>query len=632
MATPTEQPTEEGIEATPRAFLAQSLVFRDSPEDMTYGRRVALWLNERFPGFYGPESGPNAPSLAKAWAFFEHVTLERYIVQDDNDDNDNDITDEAARSSGKRQSTDRKMSIAEPGEHHYRTKLYPLLTTPLSQLGDFGLGFGLYFSTLRDFAILALLGGLLSLPNLLYFASTDYDSTTNENLGSGLLRGSAICLDRKWVPCPTCQKDEFEKQNKGAYPIKRFSLAWVTVPSDAGYYLNVTDYLDWKLLDTNHSIEDINSESEWLTWDLVFNRTEEQNVVRLDNLRNATIPTTDAYGSIILNEQDGFILNGTNVTEQLGYTPLWCGYSTPSDCYLDLYPSITEKHEDGFVDDPSQTRVGDSDFVEVGFALKNLCDGATAQQGWINWGTLLIMILGTTHIYFRTERMEVRFDEDEQTAQDYSIIVKNPPPDAWDPEEWKAFFEQALDNDPDHPNNSGSPRNKVTVCTVDVDNEAIIGYLVRRRDLRRQIEMALPPDTPLDIETLKKEVERIQEEKTGMCSSKSPVPLMVKKLEELETEIRTFFKTVQEPDTTQVYLTFETESAQRRVLKQMSIGTLDARRNKTEGIDPLYLFRGKHALEVREPDEPSTIRWQELNATESTVLIRKIATSLATVG
>jgi hypothetical protein len=39
-------------------------------------------------------------------------------------------------------------------------------------------------------------------------------------------------------------------------------------------------------------------------------------------------------------------------------------------------------------------------------------------------------------------KLEVRFDEDNTSAPDYTLIVKNPPADAYDPDEWRDFFEK----------------------------------------------------------------------------------------------------------------------------------------------------------------------------------------------
>jgi hypothetical protein len=43
-------------------------------------------------------------------------------------------------------------------------------------MGDFGLGFGLYFSTLQALAFLFFAAGCLNIPNILFFAGKDYSN------------------------------------------------------------------------------------------------------------------------------------------------------------------------------------------------------------------------------------------------------------------------------------------------------------------------------------------------------------------------------------------------------------------------------------------------------------------------
>jgi hypothetical protein len=224
--------------------------------------------------------------------------------------------------------------------------------------------------------------------------------------------------------------------------------------------------------------------------------------------------------------------------------------------------------------------------------------------------------------------METKFDEDQQTAQDYSIVIKNPPPDAWDPDEWKEFFERALDG------GDGNTQNKVVVCSVNVDNELIVGYMVERRELRQRLQIALPPDTVLDTENFHREVARAKQRnaKEHICGSNSAIPKLVQRLEALDEKIKDYFKTAKEPDVTKIFLTFQTEAAQRQILAKMAVGTLDALNNNLKAVDPRYLFRGKYVLEVREPDEPTAIRWHELNTSTLEILARKIATSVVTGG
>lgn len=73
-------------------------------------------------------------------------------------------------------------------------------------------------------------------------------------------------------------------------------------------------------------------------------------------------------------------------------------------------------------------------------ALKNDCDGTVRQLGMVNYFTIILLMIATAFLGEYLRRQEIQFDEDEQTAQDYSIRITNPPPDATDPEEWRQFF------------------------------------------------------------------------------------------------------------------------------------------------------------------------------------------------
>lgn len=599
-------PTEYGDE-----MAASSKFLADPIEDRTYARRIASWLNEN--GFVGPESSPspNVPSLDKAWVFFEHVTLPRYLV-DSNSRGGGQETENVFKGG------ERQLNMAEPGEADLPTKLYPVFSTPLSQLGDFGLGFGIYFSTIRAYAALAFLCGLLSLPNIIYFASEEY-SPDQFGVQTGvptLLKGSAICTNRRWVPCPTCTQEQFDKSMRGTYDVKRFAKAWTVTPTDAGFYLNVTDYLSWDLNATTGKLD----------------RTD-QGVVNMNRLLSVSLPQKFS-SAIELSPSGGYILFGQNVTkENNGTTPLWCGYSAESDCYLDLYPFYREKHDKGVTYENSQNLmapveiVGDTEFLQIGFALRSDCIGATRQQGMLNWGTLLLMIVGSFFIRTRNNSREVKFDEDEQTAQDYSIVIKNPPDDAWDPEEWKEFLEGALRTEAGGKFEKGQ---EVRICTVDVDNERAIHHLVERRDVLRRLEIALPLDTPLDTKSLEHQAEIAKAQPSACFPSK--IPSLVASLLEIEKEIKSVFAdTKVDPPTTRVYATFETEAAQRTILSNMSVTRKQAREDDTTAVSPHYLFRGKHVLYVGEPDEPDTIRWQDLNASHTLMNILKACTSLATL-
>jgi hypothetical protein len=203
--------------------------FLNDPRDhMTFGRRMALWLSSNY-AWYNPQLNVvttqddnvdddnddddnddnddneahqptipmKTPSLAKAWTFFEHVTLPRYIVLEQEDNHEQDRNKRSQPLQRRVRQTlmrgDRQLIKAEPGECDLPTKLYSPLNTPLSQMGDFGVGYGLYFLTVRSVAILSLLAGLLNVSTMVYYASDEYDATGSHDINSIWMKGSVIC-------------------------------------------------------------------------------------------------------------------------------------------------------------------------------------------------------------------------------------------------------------------------------------------------------------------------------------------------------------------------------------------------------------------------------------------------------
>ncbi|KAL3940562.1 MAG: hypothetical protein SGBAC_004918 [Bacillariaceae sp.] len=495
-------------------FTAPKIDFlKDERSSMTYGRRIGTeklsfvrevssalmnktWYN---PGIKvdertkSGESGNRAvvakPSLEKAWAYFEHFALDRYII------------DHATASS------DRKR--AEPGENSVPTRLYSPIMLPHAQMGDFGIGIGLYFSTLRLVLLLSLISGLIGIANIHFFASPSYQSPSNRDSIFPMVRGSAICTETSWVACPSC----------------------VCASSDR----------------------------------VAAQALRRQEVLSLDRCQ--------------VREVDGSLLT---------------------------------------------------------YALKNECGDIPIYVSMINYGTLILFFL-VTYVYLGVflKQQEIKFDEDEQTAQDYSIQVENPPESATDPDEWHQFFKENL----------GA---HVTVCTCAVENDLLLHTLVTRRECLRNIELQMEPGEATEELNIARTAALIERDRwffakvlalispgipeyygeiwccidagSFYCSSQivfflflpsHPLPA---RMTALSAKVKGLAQ-LSYP-CTNVFLTFETEAAQRDVLEKMSVGIVQAEKNvKTAVADPKYLFRGEHVLYVSEPQEPSTIRWQDLNVT-----------------
>lgn len=58
----------------------------------------------------------------------------------------------------------------------------------------------------------------------------------------------------------------------------------------------------------------------------------------------------------------------------------------------------------------------------------------------VNFGVLCVVLIGLFIFNRYLMKMEAIFDGDEQSAHQYTVVIKNPPKDATDPEEWRNFF------------------------------------------------------------------------------------------------------------------------------------------------------------------------------------------------
>lgn len=144
--------------------------------------------------WYFPRAGdPSAPSLSKAYAYFEHITLPRHFAGEN-------VADQVLRR-------------AEPGESTEETELYNPFMTSTASFIEWGIGVDLYFSSLRALGVLLLLAGIMNLPAMRYYASSDYSINKQDSLNSTTLIGSAICTTVEWVVCEDCRPEKFEEDD-----------------------------------------------------------------------------------------------------------------------------------------------------------------------------------------------------------------------------------------------------------------------------------------------------------------------------------------------------------------------------------------------------------------------------------
>jgi len=260
--------------------------------------------------------------------------------------------------------------------------------------------------------------------------------------------------------------------------------------------------------------------------------------------------------------------------------------------------------------------------VTNGLFRKQLCDPATKRNGVIHLVSLGILSLGFVIMNLDHQRKEQIVDQNKLSSSDYTIVVKNPPKDATDPDKWRTFFAQFDDHKP-------------PLVTISLNNEKLIEALVNYRFYRRKLEFMLP-DIDLDaededdLESLLAEREAI---KLDAPLHKRMLDSILKKVglseaeEVLYAKMNECRKLVQirkrrKYTVTRVYVTMETEKGQRSAIKTLDIGEIALSKNKAN-----YLFDGK-ALNIGEASEATAIRWLDQSTSRVTKFLQRVTTFL----
>jgi len=237
----------------------------------------------------------------------------------------------------------------------------------------------------------------------------------------------------------------------------------------------------------------------------------------------------------------------------------------------------------------------------------------------------MLLILPTIYIFlgYYLDRHAVEFDEDEQSAQDYSIAIKHPPPDARNPRKWRNYFEETF------------PGVEVVAVTCNLDNDLLVKALVKRREILRRMEVYLEKGTDMDIDNLALMAAREARNRGKYLDAIKALfipglPELISILVGLNTRIKGLAQL--DYRCTGVFVSFERESHQREVLSKLSIGKKYIKNNDPSGLEhPKFMFEGT-VLSVAEAAEPNSIRWEDLNFEVSEKVKQTTITALITIG
>ncbi|RYH05485.1 hypothetical protein EON65_44565 [archaeon] len=183
-------------------------------------------------------------------------------------------------------------------------------------------------------------------------------------------------------------------------------------------------------------------------------------------------------------------------------------------------------------------------------------------------------------------------DESVQTAQDYSIEVKDPPADADNPDEWQAHF---------------SRFGIVRYVTILRKNQSLLDAVRKYHKYERKvtaIQKTNPTASVLDYYTHK--LQQYAKELEDKCRRSYPV--------------------------CRVYVTFEHEEHQRLCLRDNEVPDMYAMLDIRDKSQTKRYFRSSHVLDVVEPPEPDSIIWGNLEVPMWKRVIRRFISGMVSLG
>ena len=255
----------------------------------------------------------------------------------------------------------------------------------------------------------------------------------------------------------------------------------------------------------------------------------------------------------------------------------------------------------------------------------------------------LIVMFGIAYVWLQ-RKAEVVFDEEIQTASDYSVKVLNPPRDALDPEEWRHFFKSFAGDE-------------IMMVTIAVDNAKLIDALVERRKALRNLQLRLR-ESGIDWKDNEAVLRFAQASRESWLPFGATTKKLYSKVKGCEGKVKCLV--TKDFGAVAVFVVFDTERAQRSCLHALSTGRINIWKNKTDtskfngkelkveeaaasstldignvvfaclpqetkvvsiqlvasssnvGVDELLRFRGYRVLSVKEPGEPNDVRWKDL--------------------
>lgn len=256
----------------------------------------------------------------------------------------------------------------------------------------------------------------------------------------------------------------------------------------------------------------------------------------------------------------------------------------------------------------------------------NSCEMITKQNIIINWTSHIFIIIGFFILNYEQDMQEKRADEQKISSSDYSIMVKNPPKKAFDPDIWRDFFSKFDQSSP-------------PLVTIALDNEELLSALAQLRNYRWKLQCYLKCEGENSEDVLERkllEMEKDREERNDLFSFFKtlckPFGLfldgadILSKLQYHQLQVKTLLK--KEYYVSKVFITMETETGQRTALDALDVARLQNCRNVIDDANPKFQEK---ILYVQEAREATAVRWEDLSVPTINKFLQKMLTWIMTI-
>jgi hypothetical protein len=214
---------------------------------------------------------------------------------------------------------------------------------------------------------------------------------------------------------------------------------------------------------------------------------------------------------------------------------------------------------------------------------------------------VVVLLLSYAVFHWHFSRIMTKASEEVQTVGKYTICIADPPADAFEPLEWREYFEGCMEGAEGPDPNATS----VAAVTVLLNNGDLLQMLAKWRSVAEIIK--LMPNAEYRPGELSGWYRWLLNDMLGICEDKI---YFLEQYRRLKLELKVAMQ--QKYQVCRVFVTFATEQGMRTALQRLKQGSLPSKLDIPLNLSEDAWFRGVDILELNQADEPETIHYHSI--------------------